>query len=123
MPLRIWHKLSKLLDFPRLVLIELEGIRRAQARLEEAEARLEEAQARLEEAQARLEEAQARLEEGIEKWTLSASGRLDNFFRISLQNENASGALIANMKRQIDDLEASLQELKKNETKQANKQH
>jgi exonuclease VII small subunit len=94
MPLRIWHKLSKLLDFRRLVLIELEGIRRAQARLEEA---------------------QARLEEGIEKWTLSASGRLDNFFRISLQNEDASGALIANMKRQIDDLEASLQELKKND--------
>jgi len=95
MPLRIWHKLSKLLDFPRLVLIELEGIRRAQARLEE----------------------------GIEKWRSSASGRLDNFFRISLQNEDASGGLIANIKRQIDDLEASLQELKENESKQANKRH
>jgi hypothetical protein len=102
MPQRIWHRLSKLLNFPRLVLIELEGIRQAQARLEEA---------------------QARLEEGIEKWRSSASGRLDNFFRISLQNEDASGGLIANIKRQMDDLEANLQELKENESKEANKQH
>ena len=114
MPLRIWQKLSKLLDFPRLVLIELEGIRRTQARLEEA-------QARLKEAQTRLEAAQARLEEKIEKWTLSAVGRLDNFFRISLQNEEASGGLVANMKRQIDHLEASLQELRENNlSKQTN---
>jgi len=121
MPLRIWQKLSKLLDFPRLVLIELEGIRRTQARLEEAQARLEEAQARLKEAQTRLEAAQARLEEKIEKWTLSAVGRLDNFFRISLQNEEASGGLVANMKRQIDHLEASLQELRENNlSKQTN---
>ena len=84
MNLRIRHKLSMLINFPRQVLIELAAIR----------------------------EAQARLEEGIEKWRMSASGRLDNFLKLSLQNEDMSDRLIVNIKRQIDDLEATLQDLK-----------
>ena len=91
MPLRISHKLSRLIQFPRLVLMELGAIR---------------------EAQTRLEEAQTRLEQGIENWRLSASGRLENFFRMSLQTKDVSGDLIVSIKRQIDDLEATLQELK-----------
>jgi outer membrane protein TolC len=112
MPLRISHKLSRIIQFPRLVLIELGAIRQAQTRLEEAQTRLEEAQTQMQEAQTRLEEAQTRLEQGIEKWTLSASGRLENFFRMSLQTKDVSGDLIVSIKRQIDDLEATLQELK-----------
>src|SRR6266478_71644 len=84
MPLRISHKLSRLIQFPRLVLMELGAIR----------------------------EAQTRLEQGIENWRLSASGRLENFFRMSLQTKDVSGDLIVSIKRQIDDLEATLQELK-----------
>ena len=34
MSLRLWQKLSRLIEFPRRVLIELEEIRRAQTRLE-----------------------------------------------------------------------------------------
>jgi hypothetical protein len=80
MPLRISHKLSRLIYFPRFVLMELAALRQAQTRLEEAQAR--------------------------------ASGQLDNFFRMSLQNQDARGDLIVSIKRQIDDLEAVLQELK-----------
>jgi hypothetical protein len=84
MHLRIRHKLSMLVNFPRQVLIELAAIRAAQTRLEE----------------------------GFEKWRLSASGRLDNFLKISFQNEDTSERLIVNIKQQIDDLEATLRDLK-----------
>jgi hypothetical protein len=72
MPLRISHKLSTLVDFPRLVLRELAAIRQAQ----------------------------------------------DNFFRLSLQNQDAQSNLITTIKRQIEDhtskIEATLHELKQN---------
>src|SRR5262245_37220922 len=77
MPLRIWHKVLRLVNFPRDVLMELAAIRQAQVRLE---------------------------------------GRLDNFVRMLLQNQDASGDLIISIKRKIEDhagqVEAALQEFK-----------
>ena len=77
-----------LVNFPRQVLIELAAIR----------------------------EAQARLEETLEKWRLSTSGRLENFVKLSLQNQDTSADSIAAIKRKLEDhttsVEAVLQEFR-----------
>jgi hypothetical protein len=77
-----------LVNFPRQVLMELAAIR----------------------------EAQARLEETLEKWRLSTSGRLENFVRLSLQNQDASADLIVAIKRKLEDhaisVDATLQEFR-----------
>ena len=89
MNLRIRHKLSMLVNFPRQVLLELAAIR----------------------------EAQRRLEETLEKWRLSTSGRLENFVRLSLQNQDASADLIVAVKRKLEDhatsVDGMLQEFRK----------
>jgi len=77
-----------LVNFPRHVLIELAAIRQGQARLEET----------------------------IEKWRLSTSGRLENFVRLSLQNQDASTDLIVAIKQKLEDhatsVDAMLQEFR-----------
>jgi predicted phage gp36 major capsid-like protein len=143
MSLRIWHKLSRLIDFPRRVLMELEEIRRAQTRLNDELKALKNAleetfknalNDKLEGLKNALDEtfrnaldetfknaldetrrrtitdlkeetakAQTNLDEIVKNWTALATSRFENFFRLSVQNQDSSNELVAGIKRRMDD--------------------
>lgn len=120
MPSRLWHKLSRLIDFPRRVLIELEEIRRAQTRLnDDLEGLKNHLKNALDETRRDLKEetakAQANLDETVKNWTALATSRFENFFRLSIQNQDSSNELVAGIKRRMDDYagatEAAIKEL------------
>jgi predicted transcriptional regulator len=141
--MRLWQKLSRLIEFPRRVLIELEEIRRAQTRLDNdldalkthVKNSLEETRqgtltaiaTHLESLKQEAAKAEANYDETIKKWTALATSRFENFFRLSIQNQDSSNELIAAIRRKIDDhtgaTEAAIKDLKESVSGNANAQN